>query len=187
MESKMEPNADFASNETIRAIMGRRSVRKFTDRPVDPERIRVLLECGFAAPSSKNIRPCHFIRIDDKETLEKIGNASPEVKAAAGAPLAIAVCADVASYEKNHGLTDGTWMEDSSCAMMNILIAARALGMEGVWLQIVNRAERESKIPRILGVPEGVKLFALAVIGFSEVSKPPHDGADESRLHSNGW
>jgi nitroreductase len=183
----VESNAEFSQNETIRVIMGRRSVRKFTDRPVDQGRIRVLLECGFAAPSSKNIKPCHFIQIDDKKTLEAIGNASPEVRAAAGAPLAIAVCVDVAGYEKNHGLTDGTWMEDSSCAMMNILLAARALGMEGVWLQIVNRAERESKIPQILGIPEGVKLFALAVIGFSEASKPPHGGADETKLHSNGW
>jgi nitroreductase len=183
----MESKADLTSNETIRVIMGRRSVRKFTDKPVDPERIRILLECGFAAPSSKNIKPCHLIRIDDKKTLEEIGNASPEVKAAAGAPLAIAVCVDVANYEKNHGLTDGTWMEDSSCAMMNILLAARALGMEGVWLQIVNRAEREGKIPQILGIPEGVKLFALAVIGFSEAGKAPHSGADESRLHSNAW
>jgi nitroreductase len=183
----MEPNADFRSNETIRAIMGRRSVRKFTDQPVGPELVRVLLECGFAAPSSKNIRPCHFIQIDDKKTLAAIGNASPEVRAAAGAPLAIAVCVDVDNYEKNHGLTDGTWMEDSSCAMMNMLLAARALGMEGVWLQIVNRAERESRIPQILGIPDGVKLFALAVMGFSEASKPPHAGTDEARLHLNGW
>ena len=183
----MELNADFASNETIRVIIGRRSVRKFTDQPVDSERTRILLECGFAAPSSKNIKPCHLICIDDKKTLEEIGNASPEVRAAAVAPLAIAVCVDVANYEKNHGLRDGTWMEDSSCAMMNILLAARALGMEGVWLQIVNRAEREGKIPQILGIPEGVKLFALAVIGFSEVSKAPHGGVDESRLHSNAW
>jgi nitroreductase len=174
-------------NETIQAIMGRRSVRVFEDKPVEPEKVKILLECAFAAPSAMNIRPCHFVAIGDRALLKKIGEASERTRLVSGAPLAVAVCADVAKYEKTHKLTDGTWMEDSAAAMENILIAARALGLEGVWLQIANRPDRETTVPPLLHLPEGVRILALAVLGYGAESKAPHSGADETRIHSNTW
>jgi nitroreductase len=183
----VETNEDLRSNETIRIIMGRRSVRKFEGRPVEPERIRILLECGFAAPSAKNLRPCHLVQIDDPKMLKDIGGVSEQTRMVAASPLAIAVCVDVARYEREYKSTDGTWMEDCSCAMMNLLLSARALGLEGVWLQILNRPERNEGVERVIGVPDGVRVFAIAVLGYSEVAKPPYSGADETRLHTNGW
>jgi nitroreductase len=172
---------------TIRIILGRRSVRAFEKKRVEPEKVETLLECAFAAPSSKNIRPCHFVAIDDEGLLRKIGGAVEATRAVGGAPLTIAICVDVAAYEKDHKMTDGTWMEDCSCAMENILIAARALGLEGFWLQIANRAEREQAVPPLLNLPEGVRLLALAVLGYGTEHKAPHSGTDGTKLHRNGW
>ena len=174
-------------NEVVRTILGRRSIRVFENRKVEPEKVEVLLECAFAAPSSKNIQPCHLMVIDDASLLEKIGAVHKQTKMVTGAPLAIGVCVDVANYEKTHNLTDGTWMEDSSCVMENILIAARSLGLEGVWLQIVNRPDKEEGVSRLLNIPEGVKLFALAVLGYGAEFKIPHSGVDSTKLHRNGW
>jgi nitroreductase len=186
-ENAAENAAGGIGGETIRIILGRRSVRAFEKRRVEPEKVETLLECAFAAPSAKNIRPCHFVAIDDEALLKKIGGAAAETRPAGGAPLAIAVCVDVAAYEKNHKLTDGTWMEDASCAMENILLAARALGLEGVWLQIANRPEREKAVPPLLNLPDGVRILALAVLGYGTERKAPHGGLDETRLHRNGW
>jgi nitroreductase len=177
----------LAENETIRIILGRRSVRAFEPKNVEREKVDLLLECAFAAPSAKNIQPCHLVVIDDKGLLTKIGAANPRAKMVGGAPLAVAVCVDVANYETEHGLTDGTWMEDSSCVMENILLAARALELEGVWLQIANRPEREETVPPLLSLPEGVRLFALAVLGYGAEKKTPHSGIPEARLHRNIW
>jgi len=178
---------DAYYNEVVRTILGRRSIRVFENKKVEPEKVDILLECAFAAPSSKNVQPCHLMVIDDASLLEKIGTVHARTKMAAGAPLAIGVCVDVAKYEKEQNLTDGTWMEDSSCAMENILIAARSLGLEGVWMQIVNRPEREEGVSRLLNLPEGVKLFALAILGYGAETRPPHSGVDSARLHRNGW
>lgn len=175
------------SPETIRLIMGRRSVRKFEPKPVEAELAMTLLECAFAAPSSKNYRPCLFILIDDKTTLEKIGAATPAAKMAAGAGLGIAVCVDVPAYEAKSGQTDGTWLEDAAAAMENILLAARALGLEGVWMKVVNREDREGAIPPLLGIPKEVKLFAIALVGYPAETKEPHGGIDGDRLHKNYW
>lgn len=174
-------------NEVVRTILGRRSIRVFENRKVEPEKVDVLLECAFAAPSSKNVKPCHVIVIDDASLLEKIGAVHAYTKMAGSAPLAIGVCVDVAKYEAEQKLTDGTWMEDSSCAMQNILIAARSLGLEGVWMQIVNRPDKEVGVSKLLNIPEGVKLFALAILGYGAETKHPHSGVDSARLHRNGW
>lgn len=58
----------------ITIIMGRRSIRKFLERPIAVEKVQTLLECAFAAPSSKNYRPCQFVLIDDRELLKKSAN-----------------------------------------------------------------------------------------------------------------
>jgi nitroreductase len=71
--------------------------------------------------------------------------------------------------------------------MENILIAARALGLEGVWLQIANRPEREEGVLPLLNIPEGVKVFAMAVVGYGAEVKAPHSGMETERLHHNGW
>lgn len=177
----------LSDNATIRLILGRRSIRAFEARPVEPEKVELLLECAFAAPSAMNLQPCHLVVIDDRALLDRIAAASERTRMVGGASLAIAVCVDVAHYEKAHKLTDGTWMEDSACAMENILIAARALGLEGVWLQVANRPERESVVPPLLGLPEGVRLFAMAVLGYGAEVKAPHSGVDSARLHRNSW
>lgn len=177
----------MSSTEIIKLIMGRRSIRHFAPKPIEPEHAMTLLECAFAAPSSKNLKPCQFILIDDKATLEKIGEATPAAKMATGAALGIAVCVDVQTYENLSGLTDGTWMEDAAAAMENILLAARAFGLEGVWMQVVNRKEREETIPPLLGIPSGVKLFSIALLGYPAESRDPHSGIDTARLHKNRW
>ncbi|MDR1378840.1 MAG: nitroreductase family protein [Synergistaceae bacterium] len=177
----------LTDNETIRIILGRRSVRAFESRSVEPEKVEALLECAFAAPSAMNIRPCHVVVIDDKTLLAKIGAASERTRMVAGAPLAFAVCVDVANYEKEHKLTDGTWMEDGSCVMENLLLAARALGLEGVWLQIANRPEREGTVPPLLRIPEGVRILAIALVGYGTEHKAPHKGVEETKFHRNGW
>lgn len=173
--------------ETIKLIMGRRSIRRFEQRQAAPEDVQILLECAFAAPSSKNFQPCQFILIDDSATLTKISQAAPAAKMVAGASFCIAVCVDVPAYEEKSGLTDGTWIEDASAAMENILLAARALDMEGVWMQVMNRADREGTIPTLLGIPQGVKLLSIAVIGYPAENKAAYSGLDQERLHLNMW
>ena len=186
LQSGGETSAAWRNDDTVRAVLGRRSIRTFESRSVEPEKVQILLECGFAAPSAMNIQPCHLVLIDDRALLDKIGASTERARPVCGAALAVAVCVDVAHYEKTHKLTDGTWMEDGACVMENLLIAARALGLEGFWLQVANRPDREGSIPPHLNLPVGVRLLAMAVLGYGSESKAPHSGVDEARLHKNG-
>ncbi|GHS97809.1 NADH dehydrogenase [Synergistales bacterium] len=178
---------DNLHNETVGFILARRSVRSFEPRGVEPEKVSILLECGFAAPSSKNSQPCHLIVIDDKELLRKMGNSVEQFRMLTEAPLAIAVAVDVENYERVHKMTDGTWIEDASATIENILIAARTLGLEGCWLQVLNRSEREEVALSALNIPNGAKILALAVLGYGKEHKSKHKGAPEERVHKNAW
>ena len=52
-------------NETIQNILQRRSVRSYQPRPVELEKLELILECGRYAPSAVNKQPWHFIVADD--------------------------------------------------------------------------------------------------------------------------
>ena len=54
------------TKDALENIMGRKSVRKYLPKPVEKEKIEVLLKAGMAAPSGKDVRPWELIVIDDR-------------------------------------------------------------------------------------------------------------------------
>jgi len=53
-------------------IRNRRSVRRYTSRPVEKEKIDALVETALRAPSSRSVNPWEFIVVTDKALLEKL-------------------------------------------------------------------------------------------------------------------
>ena len=72
--------------ETLKAILSRRSIRKYFDRPVNDEMIRLLLKAGMYAPSARNKQPWHFIVVRDRKILDKLAVAHPLWRYAPGSP-----------------------------------------------------------------------------------------------------
>ncbi len=52
----------------------RRSIRKYTDKKIEKEKIEMLLQAALLAPTSKNKQGWEFIVIEDKDTLAKLSN-----------------------------------------------------------------------------------------------------------------
>ena len=63
-------------NPIERAILERRSVRNFDDRPVPDHLIRRVLEAGRFAPSAGNSQPWQFVVITDRELIRKVDEAT---------------------------------------------------------------------------------------------------------------
>jgi nitroreductase len=170
-------------NGTIRAILGRRSVRRFEERPVDPEVVNVLIECASAAPSAANSRPCHFVVVTERGKLDAIAGGHPYAKMLASAPLAVVVCGepDKSDFAARY------WEEDCSAAMENLLVAAHALGLGGVWIGVRHQPGQEPRIREILGIPDRIAVLGVAVIGYGRESREPHSGIPDGTLHLEGW
>lgn len=65
------------TTEVIETILSRRSVRwGFADRPIPRDNLERIVECGLAAPSSKNARPWRFHVIQDRTTLDSLARAA---------------------------------------------------------------------------------------------------------------
>lgn len=106
--------------DIFEAMFTRRSIRKYTQDPVDDEDLKLLLKAAMLAPSASNRQPWHFVVVRDANVRAAIAERHPYAKMAADAPLLIVVCADL-----NEEKTPGFWVQDCSAATQNILLAAR--------------------------------------------------------------
>ena len=162
------------------AIMTRRSIRKFEDRPVPEAMVREILEAAMMAPSAGNAQPWYFVVVDDRTLLDEAAGVLPYAKMAAHAPLAIAVCADL-SLEKYPGY----WVQDCSAAMQNLLLAAHGLGLGAVWTGVHPVEERVADVKRLLNLPDGVIPLGLAVLGWPAQHPESKNRFREDRVHRN--
>ena len=55
----------------------RRSIKKYDDRAVEPEKIDKIIESALRSPSGRAARPWHFVVVTDKALLEKLAVAKP--------------------------------------------------------------------------------------------------------------
>jgi nitroreductase len=171
-----------SENPVIDALLKRRSIRRYSNKPVDKSEIRLMLKAGMYAPSARNEQPWHFIVIDDRGILDKIRKVHPYASMLSGAALAILVCGD-----ENLELSKGYWPVDCSAATQNILLAAYDLGLGAVWLGVYPRQERQSAINKIFELPSNVQAFSLISIGHPAEEKGVPDRFKEDRIRWNEW
>lgn len=170
--------------EILDGIRARRSVRSYSGRPVEQDKIDLLLECACAAPSANNRRPWRFVVIRDRENLNALAEVHPYGKMLFQAPLALAVCGAVL----HDGRENPWWEEDCAAAMQNILLAAEGLGLSSVWLGVCRgRDGLPGKIEALLRTPQDVRVMGIAAVGYGAERKPPHRGIDEGVVHLERW
>jgi nitroreductase len=169
--------------DTLQAIQTRRSIRKFKEQAVPEELIQKLLEAAMLAPSARNQQPWHFVVIDDRSILDRVGDINPNAHMAKVAPLGILVCGDE-RLEKSPGY----WVVDCAAAVENILLAAHALGLGAVWTGVYPREERMKGLAELIGLPGNVIAHSLVVVGYpGEQPSPATDRFHPDRIRRNRW
>lgn len=168
--------------DAMEVILGRRSIRQYSDEAVGPELVEQLLHAAMAAPSAGNQQRWRFVVVTERDQLDRLAEATPYSKMLHRAPVAIAVCADIS--EEYH---PGYWVEDCSAAMENLLLAAHALGLGAVWLGYHPRPERVAAGREILGLPPHVEILGVASIGHPAESKPSAERYNADWVHHDRW
>ncbi len=157
-------------------LKSRRSIRKFTDAPVEKEKLDIILKSALLSPSSRAIRPWEFIAVTDREVLLKLSGCREHgSQFLSGAPLGIVVLADSA-------LSD-VWIEDASIASVILQLSAQSLGLGSCWIQVRQRAldarkSTEAYIKETLSIPENYSVESIVAIGYPAESKKPYDEKD---------
>lgn len=147
----------------------RRSVRSYTDKFVEEEKIEQILKAGMQAPSAANQRPWEFIVVNDKELLKKLSLASPYAGCVDKAQVAIVLLVN------RNGLRFPEYTDqDMGACAQNILLKTVNLGLGAVWLGIAPSKEREKAVSDIFELQENVQPFAIIPIGY-----PKNEGANQ--------
>lgn len=168
--------------DTLTAIMTRRSVRQFTDEPVTAEQLDTLLRAAMAAPSAGNQQPWRFVIARDEATRAKLATATPYSSPAGRAPLAIVVLADTRGNKH-----PGYWVQDCSAAVENLLLAAHAIGLGGVWIGVHPTDDREAVVREIVEAPEGFAALCMIAIGHPAGPGPDVDRFNAEWVRDERW
>jgi nitroreductase len=153
-------------------IRSRRSIRKYADRPVEKEKIDLLVEAALRAPTSRDFHPWEFVVVTDTGLLEKLSEAKPTGSVfLKDAPLGVVVTG-------RPGTSD-VWVEDCSIASTFIQLAAQSLGLGSCWIQIRERWHHDSltagaHVARCLDLPPDIAVESMIAVGYPSREKAPH-------------
>lgn len=171
----------------LELLRKRRSVRAYTQAPVDRQTIDLLVEALLRAPSSRGNNPCQFIVVDDRELLTQLATAKEHGSAfLKGAALGIVICADSTKSD--------VWVEDCSIAAILAQMAAVELGLGSCWIQIRKRRHdtettAEGFVQHLLGLPEQVKVECIISIGHPDQIRAPlsFEKLEYAKVRYNGY
>jgi len=183
--------------ETLEAIRTRRSVRKFSSQPVEPEKLEKVLEAVQQAPSWSNLQCWSLVVISNQEVREKISELSfvesffstygyktnPAQKALAQAPIVIVACADSSKSGNLH--EQPYYMADMGIATENLMLAAHDQGLGTVFVGVYE----EEQIKTLLKIPAGIKIVGLFPLGYpaGELKNGPPRKSLNEFVHYEQW
>lgn len=168
--------------EALDAIHGRRSIRQFTDEPVTDAELDTILRAAMAAPSATNEQPWRFVVVRERAALDRLAKATTFAKPLARAAAGIVVCGD-----RLAGSFPGFWVIDCAAAIENLLLAAHATGLGGVWIGVHPIAPFVGNVRRILRVPRRFVPHSMIALGHPAEEKPPVDRYDSDFVHHETW
>ena len=182
---------------TLEAIRTRRSVRKYSTRPVEPEKLRAVLEAAQQAPSWANMQCWRFVVVTDQAVKERIGELSyveaffatkgyksnPAQKALAEAPVVVVACADPTESGALRG--QQYYLADMGIAAENLMLAAHDVGLATVFVGVFE----EQELGELLEIPPDIRIVGLFPLGYPEgevKGGPPRKPLDQI-VHYEKW
>lgn len=168
-------------------LINRRSIRRYTDQPLDPEQVKLILEAALMAPTSKSARAWEFVVVEDKDMLLRLSQCKPAgAMPVEKASLAIVVAVDSTATDP--------WIEDGSVAAAFMQLQAADLGLGSCWIQVRGRfaadgTPSEEYIQESLGMPENMNIVCILTFGHKNEERKPMD-TDKllwERVHIGKW
>jgi nitroreductase len=168
-------------------LQKRRSIRKFQSKPVEREKLELLLEAVLRAPSSRGRNPWEFIIVTDPVVLERLSRAKEHgSEFLKETPLAVVVAGDPEISD--------VWVEDCAIAAIILHLTAESLGLGSCWVQIRQRMHgggrtSEDYLREILDLPPRFGVAAIIGVGYPAEKKEGHpkDHLQYEKIHMDGF
>ena len=152
-------------------VHDRYSVRKFSDKPVEKEKLELVLQAGRLAPTAGNLQPQRILVIESGEAMEALKKCTP---CHFGAPMALLVCYDKTASAKRHYDNYNTGEADASIIATHMLLQIADLGLGSTWVAHFDPAAVREEF----ALPEHFVPVALLPLGY-----PAEDAAPNQQMH----
>ncbi len=178
--------------DVIEAIGKRRSIRNYSDDPIERKTVLELLDAARSAPSGNNSQPWRFLVIENpamRKTLARVCHDQPWM---ATAPVHIVVGADLEARasanerfdEDTPGMDAKRAIRDTAIAVDHLMLRAVELGLGTCWIGWYTQDE----IRPLLGVPESIFVLGVIIVGWAAENPKPRPRRPLSELtYSESW
>lgn len=170
-KKRLERNGN-TENAFLRLAKDRFSCRKFSDRPVEDEKIQAILEAGIVSPTAHNMQPEKIWVLKSEEALAK---ARACTQCHFGAPLIFAL-----GYKKEDGWvrpSDQRPFADVDAAIVGtqMMLEIHDLGLRTTWVGFFDAPKLHEQFPQM----DGYEMIALFPTGYAA------EGAHPSHMHND--
>ncbi len=161
----------------MNVIRERRSIRRFTQQAIEPEKLAEIFAAASWAPSWGNSQCWEIIVVKNRETkahlAETLSPKNPATRTVANAPIVLAICGQARKagwYSGKQVTRYEDWlMYDLGLLSQNICLSACHLGLGSVIVGAFDHDEAE----KLLQIPEECKLVSLIPLGYPDHAPSP--------------
>lgn len=156
-------------NEAIKNLIERKSCRSFKKEHITREEMEQIISAGLNAPSGMNRQTPLFVAVQDDETVKYLSKLNASILSSDTDPFygAADVIAVLARKE-------GTYIQDGSLAMGNLLNAAYSVGVGSCWIHRAKEvfASEEGKALLLKwGITDEVEGIGFCILGYEDKEK----------------
>lgn len=137
----------------------RYSVRNYSEKKVEKEKLNKILEAASVAPTAANLQPVRLIVVQETSGLSKVGKAADIYDA----PLAIIVCSDHSKAWKRPFDGKQTIDIDASILTDHMMLEATELGLGSVWICYF----KPDILKKEFDLPDNLEPVNILAIGYS--------------------
>ncbi|MCL5985155.1 MAG: nitroreductase family protein [Actinobacteria bacterium] len=160
--------------QLLELMRSRHSIRGYSNREIEKEKLDYVIEAFRVAPSAKNIQPWHLVVVNDRGIINKLVPACNNQAFIAEAPIVIAVIGDEENAYGRMGGYANSLFVDIGIALEHLILAAWEKGLGTCWIG----AFKEEEVKGILNIPKDLRVVALTPLGYPDAE--PRDRGRKS-------
>lgn len=143
------------------------SVRDFSDKPIEQDKLDKILKAAQLAPTAKNLQPQRIYILKSEEALKTIRDIT---RCAFNAPIVMLICADIEESWKSPFEPEYNSGEmDASIVATHMMLEAYEQGIGSVWVRYFDTAATK----KAFNLPENVAPICLMPMGYASDKAVP--------------
>ena len=173
-------------NQTINDLKTRRSIRKFKDKQITDEELKLILEAGTYAPTGRGLQSPKIVVIQNPDTIKEFsawnrsffpGDVPEDLDPFYGAKTLLIVLADSEIP---------TYVEDGASVLSVLVNAAHAVGVASCWIHRARdefETEKGKELLKKWNIPDSYEGIGHVVLGYGDMDNPMPLPRKEDYIH----